>query len=85
MNLRTIITIGLVATLCSCQKSCQKWRRNTQVTKRDYSIQMYSGGRAVFQDSFHGILNEEEGNGCFYYKGDTLIELAGDYVVKSLK
>ena len=46
---------------------------------------MYSGGDTVFADEFTGIINQEEGSdGIFYIKNDTLIELSGDYVLKSV-
>ena len=47
---------------------------------------MYSGGDTVFYDRFNGIINNSEGSdGVYYYKGDTLIEVSGDYIIKSTK
>lgn len=47
---------------------------------------MFSGGKVVFSDKFEGILNNSEtSDGVYYYKGDSLIEISGDYTVKSTK
>ena len=47
---------------------------------------MYSGGDTVFYDKFNGIINNSEGSdGVCYYKGDTLVEVSGDYIIKSTK
>lgn len=45
---------------------------------------MFSGGDTVFTDTFKGIVNNSESSdGVYYYKGETLIEVSGDYVIKS--
>lgn len=47
---------------------------------------MYSGGKVVYRDKFTGIVNNSEhSDGIYYYKKDTLIEMSGDYVLKSLR
>jgi hypothetical protein len=47
---------------------------------------MFSGGDTVFHDTFTGILNSEENSdGVYYYKSDTLVEVSGDYTIKSIK
>jgi hypothetical protein len=49
-------------------------------------VVMYSGGDTVFHDKVKTIINSENGSdGIYYYKGDTLIEVSGDYVLKSIK
>lgn len=73
--------------LCSCtQRGCQSFQRSTQYSERNYEIVMYSGGDTVFHDSFRGIINgEEHTDGIYYFKEDTLVEVAGDYIIKSIK
>jgi hypothetical protein len=47
---------------------------------------MFSGGQVIFTDHFTGIIKGEEySDNIFYYKNDTLIEISGDYVIKSVK
>lgn len=78
-----IIALG-VFTLSSCQRSCTKLNRSIQTSERNYEIVMYSGGDTVFYDDFKGIINNSDGSdGIYYYKGDTLIEVSGDYIIKS--
>lgn len=86
MKLRHILlVIGFSLLLSSCERGCQRLKRNTQTSKRSYVIEIYSGGKLIFTEHFHGIVTEEEGNGCYYYKGDTLVEVSGDYILKSVK
>ncbi len=76
-----ILAVGL---LSSCQRGCQRMERGFQTTERNYEVEMYSGGEVVFRDSFRGIVNEsKESDGVFYFKGDSLIEVSGDYIIKS--
>lgn len=76
----------LLAALCGCQRQCQRFNRGFQTTARHYEVLMYSGGDTVYHDNFYGIINDAEGSdGCYYYKGDTLIEVSGDYIIKSDK
>lgn len=84
MNKKITLIVLLSIVLSSCQRGCQNFKRRTG-TSREYNIKMYSGGNAVYEDNFKGVVNEESGNGCFYYKGDTLVELSGDYILKSVK
>lgn len=81
------ITILILALgLTSCQRGCQRIERKYQATERDYEVIMYSGGQPVFVDKFRGIINNADGSdGAYYYKGDTLIEISGDYTIKSFK
>jgi len=74
----------LVSMLCGCQRQCQRMDKHWQSTARTYRVVMFSGGDTVFYDNFRGIINSEEGSdGCYYYKGDTLVEISGDYIIKS--
>lgn len=77
--------IALLISISSCQRGCQKFKRNTMSAKRHYHIEIYSGGKLIHQEDFHGVITEEEGNGAFYYKGDTLVEISGEYILKSTK
>ena len=80
----TIVLITGILTLFSCQRIFQSLDRSLQSSSRSYQIKMYSGDSLVFHDEFHGILNQEEhSDGVFYFKGDTLIEVSGNYIVKS--
>jgi len=84
MKTKTLLLIATTLVLTSCQRSCQRFNKNWQTSERTYTITMYSGGKPVFVDRFTGILNDSEhSDGCYYTKGDTLIEVSGDYVVKS--
>jgi hypothetical protein len=77
-----LVAIAFMAT--SCQRSCSKMSRDWQSSDRDYTIVMYSGGDTVFFDQFRGIVNDSKGSdGIYYFKGDQLIEVSGDYVVTS--
>lgn len=86
MNTRKLPLFVFVSFLfASCAKNVQSCNRKT-TGRRDYTIVVYSGGDTVFVDTLKNkILNEEAGNGMFYYKGDTLIEISGDYIIKSTK
>jgi hypothetical protein len=86
-TMRKLLIVSLLAlSLCSCQRSCAKWDKEHQTSARHYQVVMYSGGDTVFNDNFFGIINDAEGSdGCYYFKGDTLIEISGDYIIKSDK
>ena len=82
---KIVILLGCLS-LMSCQRSCQKLDRSIQVTERNYQIVMFSGGDTVFVDNFTGIINNSESSdGVYYYKNSQLIEVSGDYVIKSTK
>lgn len=85
INLLIAVTSILFLTSCT-QRGCQRWEKDTQFTERSYRIDVYSGGKPVFTDQFRGIVNgEDKTDGIYYFKGDTLVEISGDYVLKSLK
>lgn len=47
---------------------------------------MFSGGDTVFFDQPNTIINSSQNSdGIYYYKGDTLVEVSGDYILKSIK
>jgi hypothetical protein len=81
---KTILIAIAVLTLSSCQRGCTKIERSFQTSERDYSIVMFSGGDTVFVDNFRGIVNNSEhSDGIYYYKNGELVEVSGDYVIKS--
>lgn len=76
----------LAVLLTSCQRACNRMNKRYQVSKRDYDIVLFSGGDTVFHDNVHTMINDAEGSdGIYYYKHDTLVELSGDYLIKSAK
>lgn len=83
---KTIIYALICMSLTSCARSCQSVSKDFQTSDRQYEITMYSGGDTVFHDKVKTIINSENGSdGVYYYKGDTLIEVSGDYILKSIK
>lgn len=83
---KILLYLTVVIVLSSCERGCAKFNKSVQTGARNYEIIMYSGGDTVYYDNFIGILNAESGSdGCYYYKGDTLIEVSGDYIIKSTK
>lgn len=85
MKRSSVFVALLLVLLTSCtQRGCQRFQKKTQFSERRYEVLLFSGGDTVFSDSFKGIINGEEGtDGFYYFKGDTLIEVSGDYVLKS--
>jgi len=85
--MKRILAYAFIAmSLCSCQRSCQKMNKQWQTTAREYEVVVFSGGDTVFHDKFKGIINDSEGSdGMYYYKSDTLVEISGDYIIKSDK
>jgi hypothetical protein len=84
--MRYFIYSFLVLSLASCSRGCASLNKELQTSSREYEIIMYSGGKVVFHDKVHTIINsEKDSDGIYYYKGDTLIEVSGDYILKSVK
>jgi hypothetical protein len=84
MKKLTIIII-ITFVLSSCARWQQGCKRETG-TRRNYEIILFSGGDTVFIDHpKRVVINQEEGDGIYYYKDDTLIEMAGTYIIKSEK
>jgi len=84
--MKKLLFITITAlTLTSCQRGCTKLNKSFQTSERNYSITMFSGGDTVFVDSFRGIINNSESSdGVYYYNSkDELVEVSGDYVIKS--
>lgn len=73
-----------LAALAGCNEMEQQRMKRQTSNKRTYHIVLFSGGNVVFKDSFYGILNNSEhSDGYYYYKGDSLIEVSGDCIIKS--
>lgn len=84
--MKKLLAFILVCSLSSCQRACTRINKQWQTTSREYKVFVYSGGKTVFTDSFYGIINDaENSDGCYYYKDDTLVEISGDYIIKSDK
>lgn len=80
-----IAAAGLfILTATGCQREWLSIKKGVQTSERNYEIYVYSGGQIVFEDKFTGILNDSNGSdGIYYYKDGKLIEISGDYIVKS--
>lgn len=84
--MKKIILLSLTALfLTSCQRGCTKMERSFQVTERNYTVTVFSGGDTVFVDKFTGIINNSESSdGIYYYNSEgNLVEISGDYIIKS--
>jgi hypothetical protein len=85
-NVHKLAIILICVSLTSCERGCASWEKHNQTSPRQYDVTMYSGGDVVFHDSVYTIVNSEDGSdGIYYFKGDTLIEVSGDYILKSTK
>lgn len=84
-----ILALVFIASLIisfGCARSCEKINRTFQTSDREYWVEMYSGGKLIKEYHFKGILNNQENSdGYYFYKNDTLIEIGGDVIVKSIK
>lgn len=81
-----LLLVVVAISSSSCARGCSSLSRSVQVGDMDYEIIMYSGGDTVFYDKLRTIINNSESSdGIYYYKGDTLIEVSGDYVVKAIE
>ena len=79
--MRYIVAFCLLFICCS--RDWQDLNRTISRQHGQYHIELYSGGKIIFQDDFYGVVNQETGtDGVMYIKGDTMIELCGQYVIK---
>jgi hypothetical protein len=82
---KTILIVVGLASLSSCQRACTSISRDIEAGNRNYTIEMYSGGKVVFTDTVTAMINNSRSSdGIYYYKGDTLVEISGDYILKSV-
>ncbi len=81
------LALLLITTLTSCQRGCNKLDRAIQTTDRYYEVTLFSGGDTVFTDKFKGIVNNsEQSDGIYYFNNNgQMIEISGDYIIKSSK
>lgn len=80
-----ILLFIILLSLSGCQKGCSKLNKNLQMSARSYQIKQYSGGKCIAEYNFNGILNDSEGSdGYYFFKGDTLVEVSGDLIIKSV-
>lgn len=83
-KLKIAVIAMLMIALSSCQRGCQSFERSFQSSKLHYDIKVYSGGQCIYHDNITTIVNNSEhSDGVYYYKGDTLVELCGQYVIKA--
>ena len=76
----------LMVSFTSCQKTFERIRKGVQTSDRHYTIEQYSGGKLIKTYDFKGILNDSENSdGYYFYNGDTLVEISGDLIIKSVK
>ncbi len=80
-----LLLLGAI-TISGCARSCEGCQRSVQTGKREYLIRHYSGGEQIGEYRFRGIVNDaENSDGYYWYQGDTLVEVAGDVVIRSWK
>lgn len=83
---RKLSILALLALTSCTERGCQRFQKKTQFNPRNYEVMVFSGGDTVHVDRFRGIINGEEGtDGFYYFKGDTLVEVSGQYVIKSVE
>jgi len=84
MKKNSLIILALF-TLCGCQRSCMKFEKSMDKnSERDYNLVVFNGGDTVFVDNFKGVVNEsKEDNSIYYFKDGELIEISGDYILRS--
>lgn len=82
---KLILPAVMLILLSSCtQRGCQRLEKKVQFSERKYTIEVYSGGEIVFKDEFTGIINQEESSdGVYYIKNGVLVEISGDYIIRS--
>lgn len=82
----SIFAFIAIVLLTGCSRGCASFDKRFQTSDRKYEISVYSGGKIVFNDTVETIINsEEKSDGIYYYKKDTLVEISGDYILKSVK
>ena len=80
-----LLLILVSVSFFSCKRGLQKFERGFQATNRTYHIEQYSGGLLIEIYDFEGILNNSENSdGYYFFKNDTLIEVSGDLIIKSV-
>jgi hypothetical protein len=80
---KILVLLLLVCQSCT-DRACQRFKRKSENSSRQYEVKLYAGDSLVHQDKFRGVINQQDG-GFYYYKGDTLIECQGTAVIKSIE
>lgn len=72
--------------LSSCERGCQSWNRSFESTSsHKLHITLFSGGEAVKEWTFSGIVNNQEGtDGFYFYYEGKLVEVSGDVLIEYL-
>lgn len=85
-NVNRLMLVAACVTLSSCERGCASMEKRNQTSKRQYEVTVFSGGDTVFHDNVRTMVNSEESSdGIYYFKDDTLVEISGDYILKSTK
>ena len=80
-----LLIIASIVFLSSCQKIVEATKKDFQTSNRKYIIEQFSGGKLIRTYNFTGTLNDSEySDGYYFFKGDTLIEISGDVIIKSI-
>jgi hypothetical protein len=85
-NVFIVILVILAMSTLSCKKQATRWKKEHMGAKRNYVVKHYSGGKLINTHRFKGVLlNQEDSDGYYYYKGDTCYDLSGDLEIISWK
>ncbi len=79
-----LVSIALL-TLVGCERSYVKMEKSLDKNKaRSYNLVVFNGGDTIFVDNFDGVVNvSKEDNSIYYFKNNELIEISGDYILRS--
>lgn len=81
-----LICASFLIGIGGCARGCESCNRDFQTGNRTYHIEQYSGGKLIKEWKFDGILNNQENSDGYYFSiGDTLVEINGDMIVKSVR
>lgn len=80
------IYLFILFTLTSCERTFQGCGRTLETTsKHQIRVTLYSGGEAVKQWEFSGIVNNQENtDGFYFYYENKLVEVSGDILIEYL-
>ena len=82
-NLNRLFLALLLVSVTSCARTCESVNRNMQITDKQVKVQQYSGGKLINEWSFKGMVNSSQGSDGYYFTyQDSLIEVAGDIVIR---
>lgn len=82
---RIVLLVLMSLMMAGCARTCNNFSRKFSGVQ-NYHIRQYSGGVLIGEYRFKGVLdNQNNSDGFFFFKGDTLIELSGDLIIESHK